>query len=120
MFRCYTDLVERATSVVEDVRKVIQDVVTPELKSLSVKLDGFEREAKLRDENLANDAKIRGELTQVKLGALGARLDGMNSKMDGMSAKMDAQYSSIMNALDLSRRVETLERDKQSASVVPA
>ena len=139
-------------SVVEDVRKVTQDAVAPEIKSLSVKLDGFERESKLRDEglvakldgferesklrdeglvakldgferesklrdeNLANDAKVRGELTQVKLDALGARLDGMNSKMDGVSAKMDAQYSSIMNALDLNRRVETLERDKQSAS----
>jgi hypothetical protein len=29
---------------------------------------------------------------------------------------MDAQYASIMNALDLDKRVGLLERDKQSAS----
>jgi hypothetical protein len=132
-------------SVIEDVRKVVQDLVAPELKSLAVKLDGielevklrgetvgtkietiektltskiesFERESKLRDENLANDAKVRGELTQVKLDAMSARLDSVNTKLDGVSAKMDFQYASIMNALDLNRRVETLERDKQSAS----
>ena len=109
--------------VIEDVRKVVQDLVAPELKSISVKLDSFERESKLRDENLANDAKVRGELTQVKLDALSARLDGVNakidgmsSKMDGMSSKMDFHYASIMNALNLDRRVETLERGKQSVS----
>jgi hypothetical protein len=121
-------------SVIEDVRKVFQDLVAPELKSISVKLDGFERESKLRDENLAakidsagqesklrdenlaNDARVRGELTQIKLDGLSARLDSVNTKLDGVTAKMEFQYASIMNALDLNRRVETLERDKQSAS----
>jgi hypothetical protein len=114
-------------SVIEDVRKVVQDLVAPELESISVKLagfereskirdegllaklDGVERESKLRDENRANDAKVRGELTQLKL-------DALSAKMDGVTAKMDFHYASIMNALDLNRRVETLERDKQSAS----
>jgi hypothetical protein len=96
-------------SVVEDVRKVFQDLVAPELKSLAVKLDRFESESKLRDESLAIEAKVRGELTQVKMDALG-------SKIDGVSAKMDFQYASIMNALALDKRVEMLERDKQSAS----
>ncbi len=114
-------------SVVEDVRKVVQDLVAPELKSLAVevksgkeesklrdeslaaRIEGFERESKLRDESLATEAKIRGELTQLKL-------DSLSTKIDGVTAKMDFQYASIMNALDLNRRVETLERDKQPAS----
>ncbi len=81
--------------VIEDVRKVIQDLVAPELKSLAVKLDKIDSESKLRD-----------EMTRDLLGA----------RLDALSAKMDAQYASIMNALDLNRRVESLERDKQSAS----
>jgi hypothetical protein len=85
-------------SVIEDVRKVIQDLVAPELKSLSVQLNGFERELKVRD-----------ELTQAKL-------ETMRAKMEALGAKMDAQYASIMNALDLDKRVGLLERDKQSAS----
>jgi len=96
-------------SVIEDVRKVVQDLVAPELKSLSVKLDGFERESKLRDENLANDAKVRGELTQLKL-------DALATNIDGVTAKMDFQYASIMNALNLDKRVETLKRDKPRPS----
>ncbi|HEX9198645.1 MAG TPA: hypothetical protein VF865_03745 [Acidobacteriaceae bacterium] len=125
-------------SVIEDVRKVVQDLVAPELKSLSVevksgkeesklrdenlaresklrdeslaaRIEGFERESKLRDESLATEAKIRGELTQLKL-------DSLSTKIDGVTAKMDFQYASIMNALDLNRRVETLERDKQQSA----
>jgi len=96
-------------SVIEDVRKVFQDLVAPELKSLSVKLDGLEREMKVRD-----------EMTQTKLEALSAKIDSgerlTHAKQEALSAKMDAQYASIMNALDLDKRVGLLERDKQSAS----
>jgi hypothetical protein len=81
--------------VIEDVRKVVQDLVAPELKSLAVRLDRFASESKLRDELI---------LTKLDL------------RMDALTAKMDAQYLSIMNALYLNRRVELLERDKQGAS----
>ena len=80
--------------VIEDVRKVIQDMVAPELKSLAVEVRSFREESRMRD-----------EMTRDLLGA----------RIDALSAKMDAQYASIMNALDLNRRVESLERDKQSA-----
>jgi hypothetical protein len=114
-------------SVIEDVRKVVQDLVAPELKYLAVKLDGIELEVKLRGENVATkvetvqakieivekiltskiesserEAKVRDDLTHVKLEAL--------------TVKMEAQYQSILYSLNLDKRVETLERDKQSAS----
>ncbi len=89
-------------SVAEDVRKVFQDLVAPELKSLTVKLDNFERESKLRDEALAAKMDSSERLTHAKLEAL--------------SAKMDAQYQSLLYSLNLDKRVEMLERDKQSAS----
>ena len=88
--------------VIEDVRKVIQDLVAPELQSLAVKLESFERESRMRDE-MSRDV-------------LGARLDALSAKIDAMSARSEAQYASILNALDLGRRLDALERDKQSAS----
>jgi hypothetical protein len=88
--------------VIEDVRKVIQDLVAPELKSLAVKLESFERESRMRDE-MTRDL-------------LGARMEALSAKMDAMSARTEAQYASIMNALDLGRRLDALERDKQAAS----
>jgi len=66
--------------VIEDVRKVIQDLVAPELKSLAVEVRAGRDESKLRDELI---------LTKLEL------------RMDALTAKMDAQYLSIMNALDL-------------------
>jgi len=47
---------------------------------------------------------------------LGARMEALSAKMDAMSARTEAQYASIMNALDLGRRLDALERDKQAAS----
>jgi hypothetical protein len=125
-------------SVIEDVRKVFQDLVAPELKSISVKLDGFERESKLRDENLAakidsagqesklrdeslaakiegfeRESKLRDEITQARIDIV---RDSLGARIDALGVKIDANHTSVMNALDLNRRVETLERDKQSAS----
>lgn len=115
-------------NVVEDVRKVVQDLVAPELKSLSVKLDNIDSESKLRDQNLAAkidgmgtslaakidsaecESKLRDEITQARIDIV---RDSLGARIDALGAKMDGQYASIMNALDLNRRVETLERDKQ-------
>jgi len=64
--------------------------------------------------------RVRDETTQAKLDGLNARIDSgerlTHAKLEAMSAKMDAQYASIMNALDLDKRVGLLERNKQSAS----
>ena len=104
-------------SVIEDVRKVVQDLVAPELKSLSVKLDNMDSESKLRDQSLVakiesaeRESKLRDEITQARIDIV---RDSMGARIDALGAKMDGQYASIMNALDLNRRVETLERDKQ-------
>ena len=96
-------------SVIEDVRKVVQDLVAPELKSLAVEVRSAERESKLRDESLTRELKVRDELTLAKL-------EAQSAKLEAQSAKMDYQYASIMNALNLDKRIEVLERDRQAAS----
>jgi hypothetical protein len=42
--------------------------------------------------------------------------DSLSAKMDAMSARTEAQYASILNALDVGRHLDALERDKQTAS----
>jgi uncharacterized membrane-anchored protein len=95
--------------VIEDVRKVVQDLVAPELKSLSVQLDRIESESKLRDESLAKELRARDDLML-------ARLETQSAKLEAFGAKMDYQYASIMNALNVDRRHEVLERDKQHSA----
>jgi TATA-binding protein-associated factor Taf7 len=101
---------------IDDVRKVIQDLVAPELKALSVQLDSYERESKLRDEALASRITSSLELMLAKLETQNNKIEGQNAKLEAINAKMESQYISIMNALNLDRRVESLERERHSAS----
>jgi hypothetical protein len=91
----YTDGWRATMGVIENVRKVKHDLVVLELKSLAVEVRAARDESRMRD-----------EMTR----------DLLSAKMDAMSARTEAQYASIMNALDLGRRLDALERDKQAAS----
>lgn len=107
-------------SAIEDVRKVVQDLVAPELKSLAVEVRGVKEESKLRDEALLAKveswerySKLRDEITQARVEIV---RDALGARIDALGTKIDSHDASIMNALDLNRRVETLERDKQQSA----
>ena len=52
---------------IEDVRKVIQDLVTPDLKALSARLASFEENTKLKFDS-------NSERVEVRLDALTAKI----------------------------------------------
>lgn len=86
-------------SVVEDVRKAIQDLVAPDLKALDTTvraLDAAVKEGFAATEKLAT---VRHELILAELKTF--------------QAIENARYESIMKALDVDRRLERLEA-KQS------
>lgn len=85
-------------SMIDDLRKLIQDLIAPDLKSIQSKLDGNENVSKLRDE------------------ALSAKID---SKFELVISKMDANQATVMNALNIDKRVEAIER-KTVAAASPA
>ena len=70
-------------SVVEDLRKLLEELVTLDLKAIRVEAKSNEESSKLRDE------------------ALSAKID---TKFELVSALMVANHATVMNALSLSQQ----------------
>jgi len=73
-------------SIVEDLLKVIQSTITPELNTIKERIDANQRETLLRF------AKLEGEMA--------LRFDGINARFD-----------SLLERLALDRRIESIERE---------
>jgi hypothetical protein len=83
-------------SAIDDVRKVIQDLVAPELKSLHVELKRVDETSKLRDEALSDKMDIKFE----------ALSDRMDLKFDLVMTRMEAIQASLL----IDKRLEAIER----------
>jgi hypothetical protein len=78
---------------IEDVRKVIQDLVAPDLKAIQAQIKGVEETSKLRDD------------------ALSEKID---RKFDLLMAKIEANHQSVIYSLNIEKRVEAIERKTAS------
>jgi hypothetical protein len=75
--------------IIEDVRKVIQDLVTPDLKAISARVDSLaDRIASLKEIMEANNKAL--------------------------NAKIDSNQATILHSLNIDKRLEALESDRQS------
>jgi hypothetical protein len=83
-------------SAIDDVRKVIQDLVAPEMKSLHIELKRVDETSKLRDEALS-----------AKIDALS---DKMDLKFDLVMARMGANQEALLYAMGIDKRLEAIER----------
>jgi outer membrane murein-binding lipoprotein Lpp len=120
---------------IDDVRKVFQDLVAPELKSLQVEIKSVEEASKLRDEALSAKIDNLSDKLTAKIDNLSNQMSSkidnlsnqMSSKIDNLSdkvdrkfeivlAKMEANQGAIVYALNIDKRVEAIER-KTSASM---
>jgi hypothetical protein len=92
---------------VEDVRKVIQDFVAPDLKALSAKLEAGDAASKQRDESLSTKIDALSDRVDLKFEAVLAKMD-LDFKF--LAAKIDANHATVMNALTIDKRLDALER----------
>jgi ribosome maturation factor RimP len=88
---------------IDDVRKVIQDLVAPELKSLHVELKRVDETSKLRDEALSAKIDALSDKMDIKLEALSGKMD---LKFDLVMTKMEAIQASLL----IDKRLEAIER----------
>jgi predicted nuclease with TOPRIM domain len=70
-------------SVVDDVRSVIQDFLTPEMRELKVRIDALER----------------------RFDRLDSKVDNLGSRMDRLESKVDSRFDRLEYLLSLSERV---------------
>lgn len=85
-------------SVVEDVRKIIQDLVSPDLKAIAAKVDAMEAISVARHNELL------------------ARIEAVESKIETSSTIHTARYEAIMKALDIDKRLEKVEARQSSVA----
>jgi hypothetical protein len=80
---------------VEDVRKVIQDFVAPDMKAISARIDALEKGMNLRFTSAEQMAAARQETVM---------------------AAMSAHHASIMNSLEMEKRLARLESERTRLS----
>ena len=99
---------------IEDVRKVIQDLVAPELKSLQAQMKGVNDTSKLRDEALSAKVDSIDAASKLRDEALSAKIDNLSDKMDRkfelVMAEMKANQAMLIYTLNIDKRVEAIER----------
>jgi len=106
-------------SAVEDMRKVLQDFLAPELRSVHARLDAM-------DEKLEVHAKVteaRFQEVLVRIDATNGRIDNLKTsietRIDSTNQRIDVTNDRIDNlktSLDLDKRVERLETGQSHRS----
>jgi hypothetical protein len=81
-------------SIVEDVRKVLQDFLAPELRTANARFAALDACFSAVDEKLQAQSKI----TEVNHREIMTRIDAISDRIDGLKT-----------SLDLDKRVERLE-----------
>jgi hypothetical protein len=83
---------------IEDVRKVIQDLVTPDLKAIEARIDALDA----RFAAVEQIAQLRQTTIETKLAA--------------MTATMESNHLAILKALDTDKHLERLEARSTAAN----
>ncbi len=89
-------------SVVEDMRKVLQDFLAPELRAVQVRLDAIEEKMDARFEAIEEKMDTRFDAVKSRFSAIE---DIATARHNEILAKLDGLKSS----LELDKRVERLE-----------
>lgn len=100
-----------------DTRKLLQDIVTPDLKALDASVVGLEHRLDLKIEKLDQKIDLKYELLDKKIDS---RHDSLDKKIDSktellmteirnLAAAVAANHSATMHMLDIDRRMEKIE-----------
>ena len=114
-------------SVIDDTRKVLQDVIAPDLKAINVRLDAVERVMNLRFEQVDKqfeqvdkrfeqiekrfdqfEKRMDERFAQSEKLTL-AKFDQLLSRIELLTSVMGANHEAQMHAMDLNRRMERIE-----------
>ena len=105
-----------AMSVYESVKKAIQDIVAPELRTLQGQIENSRVEARgnmetLRSEIRRLDEKIDtiGKRMDEKFDMVGKRIDGTDKHIDGLEEQMRNLRAEVLSTVDMHERIATIE-----------
>jgi tetrahydromethanopterin S-methyltransferase subunit G len=77
-------------SAIEDMRKVLQDFLAPELRSVHARLDAM-------DEKLQAQSRV----TEARFQEVFARIDGSNERIDNVKTSLEARIENVKSSLEV-------------------
>lgn len=95
--------------MIDEFRTALQDLVTPELKALQEKVSGLERTVDARLSAFASSIDAQNI-------ALTANKEALAAKIDQLLSLVDSNHKTILQSLNLEKRLEALET-RQAAPV---
>lgn len=100
----------RATmSVIDDLRQLLQDLVTPEFSALSVRVDALEK--RVDTGFIALEKKVDTGLIALERKA-DTGLADLKQAMADTEARAERRHTALIIALQLEERVKRLEQDR--------
>ena len=100
-------------STLDDARKLVQDIVSPDLKALSTRVDALESNMKQRFDSVEKLAEARHELILIRMdagfAAQDAKLAAGFAAIEARFAATDTKFETILKAINVDRRLELLE-----------
>ncbi len=102
---------EKPMSVVEDVRKVLQDFLAPEMRELKVRIEAVEKRI---DERHAEGMKRMDERHAEVMKRMEDGRAEMLEAMRVSDQRMDRRVDSILNFAELKEKVAVLDAERQA------
>jgi len=69
-------------SVIEDMRKVLQDFLAPELRAVHARLDAIEEKMEVRFSAIEEKMDTRFEMVNTRIMALDVKIDGLKTMLE--------------------------------------
>jgi hypothetical protein len=102
------------SGMVDDTRKLLQDFLTPELKARQEQVKALDTSTRLGFTSL--EKTIDARLSALET-AIGANKDIVLAQVRSLEGKVDSNHASVLNTLNIEKRLEQLERLQQAANI---
>jgi len=94
---------------IDDARTFVQDIVVPDLKALSARVDALEKSMRQSFEASDKIMLQRFELADARHEVLLIKMEAGFAAMDAKFAAADSRFDSVLKAINIDRRLEVLE-----------
>ena len=99
--------------MIDDSRKLLQDLITPDLKALQAQVAALEKLVDERTTGLGSAIGNSKEVLLERFSALeitiGANREVVLAQIKSLEGKVDSNHASVLHSLDIDRRLERVE-----------
>src|SRR6266851_7569325 len=99
--------------MIDDTRKLFQDLIAPELKALQEQVKALETSTGTGCTSVEKSMDARFSALET---VISANKDVVLAQIRSLEGRVDSNHASVLNTLNIEKRLEQLERLQQAAS----